>query len=159
MIRGRSIRPQSKYVIFAQNIGIRFGVEANTSGKFIIGSYTNNSQSDEFFWKSNTRSKYSLKFVGHVLNLQILNIRSSPYWNLKENFTWTFSATITCTSCSNSFPNFWRQISICSFNLTPVTKRDVIWSINVEIWASRDESFVWVKISWTSASTWKFEKR
>ena len=35
-------------VIFAQNIGIRFGFEVNPSGRFVIGSYTNNSQSGEF---------------------------------------------------------------------------------------------------------------
>ena len=44
-----SIRFASILHVFAQNIGIRLGVEVNTSGKLVISSFTNNSQSSQFF--------------------------------------------------------------------------------------------------------------
>ena len=42
----------------------------NTSGQFVIGSFTNNSRSGKFFLNSNTRSKYSPKFAVHAKEIK-----------------------------------------------------------------------------------------
>ena len=68
------------FIIFAQNIGIQFGVEANTFGQFVLGSYTNNSQSGKFFLNSDTRSKYSPKFGSYLAQL-----RNTTAWNPKRH--------------------------------------------------------------------------
>ena len=65
------------FVIFAQNIGIRFGEEANTLGQFVIGSYANNSRSGNFFWIAIPGQSIRRSLLA-ILNLWLLCIFPLP---------------------------------------------------------------------------------